>query len=500
VPLELTLPDLRPRAPGYANIYDYPALLWYALFGLDRLVAWVGAGFGLAPDWDAFRGQFDSHPIPFFLLGRTLSVAFGTATVALLYRLGRVVHSPAHGLLAAGFLACAFLHVRDSALATVDVPLTFFVVLTLLGAAGVLHRGRWREYLWAGGAAGLATATKYSGVVVVLAVLAAHVLRVRGGAMPQRRLVLAGRLLAALGVAAVLFLAVNPYLLLDWRSAWADLAWIGHRVQGGPFPGADIGPGWRYHLAVSLRYGMGAVMLGLAGVGALHAVARRHPGSVMLLSFAAGFYLIAGGARLIFARYMTPLLPVLCLLAATAALALAGWVRVPRARGWLVAGLAVAAVVEPLDAAASYGRMTRHADTRVEAYRFLSTALPPGDVATVGPSEVWRSTIPPNGHWLPIFYARHPRQSWADVLAALRKQDSRYLLVHTAPVDVYSPTIPELEDALRRSARLVQVFSPYKPGAQPDPVYDRADPYYFPLGRFRGVVRPGPLVRIYHLP
>ncbi|PYM54371.1 MAG: hypothetical protein DMD79_24685 [Candidatus Rokuibacteriota bacterium] len=499
VPLHLSLPDLRPQAPGYASVYDYPALPWYTLFVLDRLVSWVGGGFGLVPDWDAFRGQFASHPIPFFLLGRTLSVAFGTATVALLYVLGRTLFSPAHGLLAAGFLACTFLHVRDSALATVDVPVTFFIVLTLLGAAAVIRRGRPREYLFAGGAAGLATATKYSGVVVVVAVVAAHALRVLEVGEPYRRLVSAGRLHAALVFAALLFLAVNPHLLLDWRSAWADLLWIAQRVQGGPFPGADIGPGWRYHLTVSLRYGMGAVMLALAGAGVLRALARREPGGLVLLSFAGCFYLIAGGARLIFARYMTPLLPVLCLLAATATLTLAGWVRSPRGRGWLVAGLVVAAVIEPLDASASYGRMTGHADTRVEAYRFLSTLPPDSDIATVGPSEVWRSTIPPNGHWLPTFYARHPRQTWADVLTALKQQDSRYLLVHTSPVDVYSPTIPELEEALRRSARLVQEFSPYKPGAHADPVYDRADPYYFPLGRFRGVVRPGPLIRLYHL-
>jgi 4-amino-4-deoxy-L-arabinose transferase-like glycosyltransferase len=500
VPLNLSFSDLRPRAPGYVNIYDYPALPWYTLFGLDRLVAWVGGGFGLVPNWDAFRGQFASHPIPFFLLGRTQSVVFGTATVALLYRLGRALFSPAHGLLAAGLLACAFLHVRDSALATVDVPVTFFIVLTLIGTARVLRRGRPWEYLWAGGAAGLATATKYSGVVVVVAVVTAHALRVLAVREPYRRLVGAGRLYGALGCAALLFLAVNPYLLLDWRSAWADLSWIAHRLQGGPFPGVDIGPGWWYHLTVSLRYGMGAVMLALAGAGALYVLVRRDSGGLMLLSFAGCFYLIAGGARLIFARYMTPLVPVLCLLAATATLAAASWVRGPRGRAWLVTGLVVATVTEPLDASASYGRMTRHADTRVEAYRFLSTELAPGgDVATVGPSEVWRSTIPPNATWLPTFYARHPRQSWADVLAALRQQDSRYLLVHTAPVDVFSPTIPELEEALRRSARLVQQWSPYKPGARADPVYDRADPYYFPLGRFRGVVRPGPLVRLYHL-
>ena len=51
----------------------------------------------------------------------------------------------------------------------------------------------------------------------------------------------------------------------------------------------------------------------------------------------------------------------------------------------------------------------------------------------------------------------------------------------------------------RRSATLAQAFSPYKTRATPHPVYDRVDPYYFPIGGFAGVVRPGPLVRLYRL-
>jgi len=40
-------------------------------------------------------------------------------------------------------------------------------------------------------------------------------------------------------------------------------------------------------------------------------------------------------------------------------------------------------------------------------------------------------------------------------------------------------------------------FSPYEPGTRPRPAYDRVDPYYFPIGGFQGVKRPGPLVRLY---
>jgi len=52
---------------------------------------------------------------------------------------------------------------------------------------------------------------------------------------------------------------------------------------------------------------------------------------------------------------------------------------------------------------------------------------------------------------------------------------------------------------IRASARLIWEFRPYKPGRPAAPVFDRNDAYYLPIGGFRGVVRPGPLVQLYRL-
>lgn len=124
--------------------FYYPPLLWYLLAGVYRLVFWCGRALGLLSTWDDFRRFYDGYPTLLYL-GRLLSVGFGTATVACLYLLGRRAFSPTHGILAAGFLAAAFLHVRDSALSTTEAPLTFFIVLTLPGAVRVHQDGRIRE-------------------------------------------------------------------------------------------------------------------------------------------------------------------------------------------------------------------------------------------------------------------------------------------------------------------------------------------------------------------
>src|SRR5262249_34312377 len=319
------------------------------------------------------------------------------------------------------------------------------------GALGILRDGRYRDYLLAGAAAGLATATKYNGILVLAALVAAHALREVAGGRLLRSIAVAPRLLVALGVAAAVFVALDPYLFLDSGAASRGGGWNGCRFfRGGqmlPEP-VDVGPGWWYHFAVSLRYGMGVALLGLALAGMARVAWCRDRAGLVLLAFVLVFYLVMGGARLVFLRYMTPLLPILCVFAAAALPDLSARLRVGGARFWVGAALAGLAVAEPLDSAASYGRMVHHADTRVEAMRFVESSLQSGgEVATYGPSEVWRSILPRSG---PFLYARHPRQSWDDVLDVLTARGYRYLIVHQSPLETLSPAVPDLDAALGR--------------------------------------------------
>ena len=94
-------------------------------------------------------------PGPYFLLGRLLSVAMGTASVYLVYRLGRDAFGRPAGLLAALFLAVAPLHVAYSHMAVTDVTAVAFSLLALV----LLQRAAGR----APGTAPTATATGSTG-------------------------------------------------------------------------------------------------------------------------------------------------------------------------------------------------------------------------------------------------------------------------------------------------------------------------------------------------
>lgn len=490
IPLHLSFADPNPHH------FYYPALFWYALALADHLVFGTARRLGIEPTAD-LPELFRLRPLPFFWLARAINAALGVGTAALLFVLGRRLYSARHGLVAAALLAVAFLHVRDSALATVDVPMAFFVVVSLVGAAGVLRSGSAGDYLAAGLGAGLAASCKYNGAIVLLPVFTAHALAAAEHRRPVLRSFFDARPWGAALAAAVVFFAVNPFLLLDWRSALDDLLseWAHQRRPHY----VAVGSVWRYHLAFSLRYGVGVAALALGAAGIGRGVARREPGALLLASFALPCFAILASSRVAFARYMDPLVPVLCLFAALGAVAFAETGSIRGARRWAIPLITLVAGAEPLRASIAYASLVHRTDTRVETYRYFERFLPAArPIGTYGPPVVWKSTIPGFGDHL-IHISPAPGETPKDVLARCRSYGVRYFLVHESPLDVFSPDASDLERALRQSGTLLAEFPFHRPNVAASPVYERPDGFYFPLGGFPGVRRPGPTVRIYRL-
>src|SRR5215470_16908340 len=100
--------------------------------------------------------------------GRRLSALIGALTVLLVIVLGTRLYDQSVGLLAGALLAACVLHIQNSRFMTVDVPLTFFVLLALMQLVRVCADGRTTQYLLAGVFIGLATATKFSAMPLFL--------------------------------------------------------------------------------------------------------------------------------------------------------------------------------------------------------------------------------------------------------------------------------------------------------------------------------------------
>src|SRR5262245_65175306 len=114
--------DLDPKFFNWPSLYMYLLSAVYgAIYGLSGVVK-----------------SFSQDPIPFYLIGRTLTALMGTATIAVLYVLAAEFYGATVGLLASLFLTVNLLHIRDSHYITTDVPLTFLI--TQIGRASCRER------------------------------------------------------------------------------------------------------------------------------------------------------------------------------------------------------------------------------------------------------------------------------------------------------------------------------------------------------------------------
>ena len=299
--------DLNPHY--FAN----PPAFTYLLHFLFALAYGGGAG---------VQRTFALHPQDLYVFARASAAVLGTLALWLLYATGARLFNRAVGLLAAAIEGVAFLPVFYAHLALNDVPTLAPLTLSLLGSAGVLRKGRRRDYLLAGLGLGLACASKYTAGIVLLPLAAAAAARyLEGGPGAGRRAI--GRLALAGAAALLAFGVANPYALLDYHSFHSELvhqSTLSAEAQGKL--GAPKDGGVAYYLW-SLTWGLGWVPA-LAALGGAVSVWRQSPRLGWLLVPAPLLFLIFMGLQgRYFGRWLLPILPIACLLAASFTLTVA---------------------------------------------------------------------------------------------------------------------------------------------------------------------------------
>ena len=223
--------DLNPHT------FEQPTFLPYLLFGLYGLLYLGGLALARFSNPDDFAYLYFVTPGPFYLLGRGVSLVAGLLTVWLTYRLGSRLFGRTAGLLAAFFLAVSGLHVHASQIMKTDATSVFFVVAALLCCVDVVETGRWRASWLAGLCTGLAAGTRYPSGMVCLCVIAAHFLNAGRSGRPWWRWPLNPGLWGAGAAAALAFLAVAPFTVLDWRTFSQQIGFLSQYVStaGDPF-------------------------------------------------------------------------------------------------------------------------------------------------------------------------------------------------------------------------------------------------------------------------
>src|SRR3954451_19455875 len=352
---------------GDRNPHDFlnPAALMYAFYAL--LAVWFGG------TQDAARA-YAGDPTAVFTVARVAVALVGTLSIWLVYLAGARLLDRRAALLAAALMAVAYLPVFYSKQAVNDVPAMAALAFALWASAGVLRAGRLRDYALAGVGAGLAMGTKYTAVVVVLSLLAAAALRLR--AEPRR---VAGGVALGLGLAAVTFLATNPYAVLDHHAFLRDLKAQNDYTNGGLLLGERNRSGVSYYLW-SLTWGLGWVPALSALPGALVLAWRNRPVAAVLVPTPVIFLLFMGLHGRYFGRYLLPLYPFACLLAGAGAAFLIAAIarRRPALAPVALAAAALALLVQPALHSAHGSIVDARTDTRTLARDWMRAHLPAG--------------------------------------------------------------------------------------------------------------------------
>jgi hypothetical protein len=371
----------------FVNPPGYTYLL-HAVFAV-----WFGGREGVS-------SAYATHPTEVFVVARVTAAVVGTVAVWLLYCAGARLVDRRVGLLAAALLAVAFLPIFYSHLALNDVPTLAPIALSLWGTAGVLRRGHPLDYAIAGLGLGLACATKYTGGIVLLPLLAATAIQLtsggrRGGAV--RGIVLAGVL--ALGA----FLVANPYAVLDF-AAFRD--GLQHQSSAAEDEAGKLGltqdSGQLYYLW-TFTWGLGWVPLVAAALGGLAMLAWDRRLALLLIPAPVLYILFMGTQQRFFGRWLLPVFPIVCLMAAWAivyAAQVAGR-RAPVLRPTLYALGAVLLLGQGAVYAMHNGLVLSRPDTRNLARDWLVANVPPKTKIVVEPvvPDAWASDI---GHPSPL--------------------------------------------------------------------------------------------------
>jgi hypothetical protein len=465
--------------PGY---YENPSGLTYLLYVLFSI--------RFSADGD-FARSFAADPEPAFVLARVTVALIGTLVVGLTYWAGARFYDRRVGLVAAALMAVAFLPVFYSKHALNDVvtlaPITVALVVALL----IYERGAWSDWALAGGAIGVATATKYTAAAMLLTVAIAAGLRIERDRAELRRALIG--LALAVGACLAVFALLDPYALLNLSEARDQITGQSSQADTAKL-GQDDTYGWLYYLG-TLTWGFGWLPLLAAVAGGVLALRRDWRVALLLVAFPVCFYLYMGAQGRFFGRWLLPMYPALCVLAAYAV------VRIGARRAALLAGLTALVCAQGVLASVHVDRVLGREDTRAQALGWVDANVPAGAPVVVEPfiPASWRDALD-----RPVWPVERPFQAYEKRLRVRhidRYRERGYCWVIVGSTQKERGLKAGLTSsrnyyrALDAASEQTVTFSPYARGA--DPVefsYDASFNY-----RPGAYERPGPVVEIHRL-
>jgi 4-amino-4-deoxy-L-arabinose transferase-like glycosyltransferase len=377
--------DFNPR------FFNYPALTFYLHFLLQGAFYLLGKIGGVYSDLESFRLAFETDPAPLILGARMLGVAFDAGTIVLTATIGRRLLGVGGGVLVALVMAFNPLHVELSQQIAVDVPLTFFVVLSAFSAYRLLDTGHRRWYIATGIAVGMAAACKYTGALALPVLAAAHLLRQQSGRERLRAMV-DPLFLSSVALSGLIFLMLNPHIVISWELFLADFHFEREHMALGHF-GVETGS-WSsaYYLFEVLPGALGWVFPFFVPLAVFFLLKGKKFEWIPLLVPVASFLLVLFFWTMRAERYFLPVLPGLVLLSVAGLTGfgerLAGQTAGPTRRSILAGVVSIALIValaQPVLRLLGYHRGLEHPDSRQVAKTWIMEHVESTSIVAMAP-------------------------------------------------------------------------------------------------------------------
>ena len=431
---------------------------------------------------------------PFFLLlGRLISVGLGTATIVLVYKLGKSLFSTPVGLIGALFTSLNFLHVRESHYGTPDVTTVFLVTATLLSYVQIAQKDTARRrYIVASILTALSINGRPTDVFLMLPFAYAHLLACSVFQSPSwRRLrdaLCSPRIPLSAVAMLVTLVVVHPRLWVNPPGVlryWYDFLTIGSRIRYA----VDPLPAPLFYLR-TLEWGSGLPLTLVMVLGFIWAVRRRAFADILLLGFIVPYFAFASISNVYFARYVIPILPLLGLLAATFL-----WEVLPKSQQMVWATVVVLILlIQPVARIGRYDSLLMQTDTRTLAKNWIERNIREGAKM----ASEWHGPFI-EGYDLTVvdFYGLSEGS-----VEGYRQEGYEYLIVSSFIRD-FTMASPE-EEAHKRAfytdlantTELVIEFRPYSGTTAPQYMIDQT---LGPITSLNEFERPGPTIEIYRL-
>ena len=359
------------------SISSYGALSLYLPWLATRPLTWLGGEPFDVTDDDSIRWTY--------LVVRSISAAGSVLSLWLTWALGRRLGGDRAGLLGAAFLAVSVLPIQQAHFYTVDASFTAATLLGLLAALRLASNQSVLAWVLAGIVAGTTAALRINGLLLLIPVAAAGLIPLWHGRTLAAVRCTAARGALAGGAALLTLLVLQPYMLLDPDHYFAYGGMNNLRsvvtIAVGEMPRIwtlydSAQTPLLFHLGDLLFHGLGPALQGVGLAGFAYQAWRRRTEDIIVLVWVAALLLLLSHLEAKNARYMLPVVPVLCV---SAAVGLDAGLR--RARdSWrtMVVAITAGTLLSTAVYGVAYLRVLSSPNSRLEAVRDLPGFFPEG--------------------------------------------------------------------------------------------------------------------------